>query len=107
MEFVDRLPAAKVPGVGPNTLEKLTEMGVRFLGDIRRFPAPMFARSFGSYGARLLELSQGIDPTPVSPDTPAKSISSEGTLERIQRRFGKAAIGRAALSDDPNGSTPQ
>ncbi|MFO7708085.1 MAG: DNA polymerase IV [Desulfobacterales bacterium] len=88
MEFVDRLPAAKVPGVGPKTLEKLTEMGVRFLGDIRRFPAPMLARTFGSYGARLLELSQGIDPTPVSPDTPAKSISSECTLEQDTRDAG-------------------
>ena len=81
-EFVDRLPIAKVPGVGPKSLEKLTEIGVRFLGDIRRFSASMLARIFGSYGARLLELAQGIDPTPVSPDTPAKSISSECTLEQ-------------------------
>lgn len=86
--FVDRLPAAKVPGVGPKTLEKLTEMGVRVLGDIRGFPAPMLTRVFGSYGARLLELAQGIDPTPVSPESPAKSISSECTLEQDTRDVG-------------------
>jgi DNA polymerase-4 len=86
--FIDRLPAAKVPGVGPKTLEKLTEMGVRVLGDIRGFPAPMLTRVFGSYGARLLELAQGIDPTPVSPESPAKSISSECTLEQDTRDAG-------------------
>jgi DNA polymerase-4 len=82
IEFIDRLPTAKVPGVGPKTLEKLTEMNVHFLGEIRRFSAPMLTRIFGSYGNRLLELAHGIDPTPVSPDTPAKSISSECTLEQ-------------------------
>lgn len=88
IDFVDRLPAAKVPGVGPKTLEKLTEIGVRFLGEVRRLPAPMLTRIFGSYGARLLELAQGVDPTPVSPDTPAKSISSECTLEQDTRDVG-------------------
>lgn len=85
VEFIDRLPAAKVPGVGPKTLAKLTEMGVRCLGEIRRIPAPMLTRIFGSYGLRLLELAQGVDPTPVSPETPAKSISSECTLEQDTR----------------------
>ncbi len=88
IEFVDRLPIAKVPGVGPKTFEKLNLMGVRFLGDIRRFPAPMLTRIFGSYGTRLIELSQGIDPTPVFPDMPAKSISSECTLEQDTRDVG-------------------
>jgi DNA polymerase-4 len=82
IDFIDRLPIAKVPGVGPKTQEKLTAIGVRLLGDIRRLPAPMLTRIFGSYGARLLELAQGVDATPVSPDTPARSVSSECTLEQ-------------------------
>jgi DNA polymerase-4 len=81
-EFIDRLPIEKVPGVGPKTQLKITERGIRFLGDIRKFPEATLASIFGAYGRRLLELSRGIDSTPVTPDTPAKSVSSECTLEK-------------------------
>jgi len=79
--FIDRLPIAKVPGVGPKTLTKVERLGVRFLGDIRRFSELVLESIFGSYGRRLLDLSHGIDPTPVTPHVPAKSVSSECTLE--------------------------
>jgi DNA polymerase-4 len=79
-DFIERLPIAKVPGVGPKTQIKLAELGVRFLADIRRFPLTILDSIFGAYGARLLELSHGIDPTPVTPDAPCKSVSSECTL---------------------------
>jgi DNA polymerase-4 len=36
---------------------------------------------FGAYGARLFDLARGIDPTPVTADSPSKSVSSECTLE--------------------------
>lgn len=79
--FIERLPIAKVPGVGPKTHAKLEGLGIRFLGDIRRFPEPTLKACIGSYGGRLCELARGIDPTPVTPDSAAKSISSECTLE--------------------------
>ncbi len=79
--FIERLPIAKVPGVGPKTHAKLEGLGIRFLGDIRRFPEPTLKACTGSYGGRLCELARGIDPTPVTPDSAAKSISSECTLE--------------------------
>lgn len=81
-DFIDRLPIDKVPGVGPKTQLKIAELGIRFLGEIRKFPEPTLASIFGSYGRRLLELSRGIDPTPITPDSPAKSVSSECTLEK-------------------------
>ncbi len=80
LDFIDRLPVEKVPGVGPKALAKLNAIGVRFLGEIRALPAEILTPIFGSYGVRLIELAHGIDATPVSPDTPAKSISSECTL---------------------------
>jgi DNA polymerase-4 len=78
--FIDRLPIGKVPGVGPKTHARLDQLGVRFLGEIRKFPEPTLEAIFGSYGLRLLELSRGIDLTPVTPHAPAKSVSSECTL---------------------------
>jgi len=94
-DFIDRLPIGKVPGIGPKTQPKVAEFGIRFLGDIRKFPEPTLASIFGSYGRRLLELSRGIDPTPVTPDAPAKSVSSECTLEEDTRE--KSALTRCLL----------
>jgi DNA polymerase IV len=65
-EFIERLPIAKVPGVGPKTHVKLAGLGIRFLGDIEKFSEPALMASFGSYGRRLHELARGIDPTPVT-----------------------------------------
>lgn len=81
-DFIDRLPIGKVPGVGPKTQLKISELGIRFLGDIRKFPEHTLSTIFGSYGRRLLELSRGIDPTPITPDSQAQSVSSECTLEQ-------------------------
>jgi DNA polymerase-4 len=79
--FIDRLPIGKVPGVGPRTQPRLEQLGVRFLGDIRKFDGATLESIFGAYGLRLLELSRGVDPTPVTPHSRAKSVSSECTLE--------------------------
>jgi len=84
-EFIDQLPITQVPGVGPKTHAKVEQLGVRFLGDIRKFSESALESLFGSYGRRLLALAGGIDPTPVAPHSPAKSVSSECTLEEDTR----------------------
>ncbi len=84
-DFIDRLPIGKVPGVGPKTEPRLQALGIRHLGEVRRFPAPTLESILGSYGGRLLELAHGIDTTPVVPDAPAKSVSCECTLEADTR----------------------
>jgi DNA polymerase-4 len=99
-DFIERLPIAKVPGVGPKTQAKISELGIRFLGEIRKFPESILDSSFGSYGRRLLELSLGIDATPITPDAPAQSVSSECTLERDTNE--KAALVRCLLEQAEN-----
>lgn len=93
--FIERLPIARVPGVGPKTLARLSEINVRFLGDIRKFSEPSLKAIFGSYGSRLCDLARGVDPTPVTPDSPVQSISSECTLEEDTRE--PAALTRCLL----------
>ncbi|MCU0590091.1 MAG: DNA polymerase IV [Desulfobacterales bacterium] len=80
-EFIERLPIEKVPGVGPKTQARVAEFGIRFLGDIRKYSESALRASFGNFGSRLRELACGIDPTPVMPDTPCQSASSECTLD--------------------------
>ncbi len=78
--FIDRLPVRKIPGVGKVTHDQLTRMNLNTLGDIHRYPHDMLIRRLGKFGHRLIALSRGEDPTPVTPHTPIKSVSSESTL---------------------------
>jgi len=89
--FIKGLPIARVPGVGPKTLAKLTELNVHFLGDIRKFSEPALKAIFGSYGSRLCELAGGSDPTPVTPDSAIQSVSSECTLAEDTREYAAPA----------------
>jgi DNA polymerase-4 len=80
MEFIDRLPVHKVPGVGKLSCRQLKIMGISMLGDVNRYPLEMLIRRFGKFGRRLIQLAKGIDKTPVLPTFKHKSVSSEKTL---------------------------
>ena len=80
--FIDSLAIQKVPGVGKKSTEQLNRIGVRFLGDIRHYPKEMLTKRLGKFGYRLIDLSNGIDTTPVSPESEHKSVSSELTLAK-------------------------
>ena len=83
--FIEKLDVRKIPGVGKVTHEHLARMNLNTLGDVRRYPHKAIINRFGKFGHRLIALSQGIDPTPVSPHTAAKSVSSENTLAKDTR----------------------
>ncbi len=76
------LPIGRVPGVGPQTGRRLERLGIKTLGDVRRYPQDQLAARLGKYGRRLHDLSRGIDRSEVRPDRPAKSISSEETFAK-------------------------
>jgi DNA polymerase-4 len=82
MDFIDRLPVQKVPGVGPKALKKLQTMGVGTLGQVRRHRSTTLTRHLGKFGHRLMALAHGEDNTPVTPSCQAKSFSSETTLSQ-------------------------
>jgi nucleotidyltransferase/DNA polymerase involved in DNA repair len=76
-EFLRDLPISKLWGVGPKTEERLHELGIRTIGDLRANPEG----SQGPQGAHLHELAYGRDYRPVVPDWEARSISNETTFE--------------------------
>ncbi len=80
--FLTPLPVAKIPGVGKVMEQKLAQLGIATVGDLRGFSAQELQRSFGSFGARLHQRARGIDERPVEPDQPVQSISAEDTFER-------------------------
>jgi DNA polymerase-4 len=77
--FVFELPVKKIFGVGGVTAKRMHDMGIRTCGDLQKQPLIDLTRRFGKFGARLYELSRGIDNRPVNTDRVRKSLSAERT----------------------------
>jgi len=75
------LPIGRLPGVGSHTEEALKRLGIRTVGDVRRYPLEWWRKRSGSGGVGLWEMAHGIDATPVVPDGEPKSSSAEDTLD--------------------------
>jgi DNA polymerase-4 len=78
--FLLPLPVRRLPGVGKVTEEKLAQVGIKTVGEIRSLERAKLEETFGRYGTRLYELARGLDENPVVPDRPTKSISVEDTF---------------------------
>jgi DNA polymerase-4 len=79
--FLEPLPVGKLPGVGRHTEGALEALGIRTVGDLRRFDLRALEKRFGRFGLRLSELARGFDESPVDPSQTVKSISAEDTFE--------------------------
>ncbi|MDO9528242.1 MAG: hypothetical protein Q7J27_03690, partial [Syntrophales bacterium] len=79
-QFIKTLPIHKVPGVGKNTHGKLQLLGIKTLGDVKKYPEEILIKKFGKFGHRLMELANGLDRSVVTPTAETKSVSTEETL---------------------------
>jgi DNA polymerase-4 len=80
--FLLPLPVDRLPGVGKVTEEKLKQLKVQTIADLRRIDLPTLEGRFRRYGVRLYELARGIDNSEIVPDRPTQSISAEDTFEQ-------------------------
>src|ERR1700736_4954248 len=80
--FLLPLPVDRLPGVGKVTEEKLKQLEVQTIADLRRMDLATLEGRLGRYGVRLYELARGLDDSKVVPDRPTQSISAEDTFER-------------------------
>jgi DNA polymerase-4 len=76
------LPVDRLHGVGKVTEEKLKQLEVQTIADLRRMDLATLEGRFGRYGVRLYELARGIDNSEVVPDRPTQSKSAEDTFEQ-------------------------
>lgn len=77
--FVAALPVKKLHGVGKVTAAKMHNLGLDTCADVRAWSLQKLQDHFGSFGARLYDLSRGIDYREVSPERERKSVSTEET----------------------------
>jgi DNA polymerase-4 len=81
--FLDPLPARALWGVGEKTMQVLSRVGVKTVGDLSRMPPVVLGRLLGEQHARdLHDLATGRDDRPVVPYEPPKSVSHEETFDR-------------------------
>jgi DNA polymerase IV len=80
--FLETVTLAEVSGVGARARERLAQMGLSRLVELRALGCERLENIFGRWGRRLDELARGIDQAGVSPGRPVKSVSHELTLSQ-------------------------
>ncbi|MCL2316140.1 MAG: DNA polymerase IV [Actinomycetia bacterium] len=82
LDLITPLPTRAIPGIGPATMERLTKLGIRTVGDLQRASERELVHELGQVaGAGLKRLSFAQDDRPVQTEREAKSISVEDTFE--------------------------
>ena len=83
LEFLHDHAVEALWGVGPATAKRLHDLGVRTVGDLAALPVDTVVRRLGkASGAHLAALARGVDPDPVNPNRPSKSIGHEETFSQ-------------------------
>jgi DNA polymerase-4 len=95
-DFLDGLPLAKLWGVGEKTLERLAELNITTVHELRSFSEDILCSMMGEAGGRFLyRAARGQDPGIFPAEAKSRSISSEVTFETDRKDEG--SIRRALL----------
>jgi DNA polymerase-4 len=94
--FLDGVPLKELWGIGEKTLQRLTELNITAVRQLRGIPQPELVRLLGAGAAGFLSaVSHGADPGIFSEEPRSRSLSSETTFE--QDRKDRAGIERILL----------
>lgn len=74
------LPVSSLWGIGKKTEELLKKSGIYLVEQLARMPDSILENLLGKNGKKMKLLSQGIDESPVTPPSKAKSIGKETTF---------------------------
>ena len=72
------LPVSELFMVGRRTAPRLKQMGIHTIGELANYSLPLLEKEFKSYGKMLHAYANGIDDSPVVPETEAEELKSIG-----------------------------
>jgi DNA polymerase-4 len=78
--FLDPLPVARLPGVGPRTQEALLALGAVCVADLLKLGRERLEQQLGNHGRAIFALAQGVDGSGVRPAPHPRTVSHESTL---------------------------
>ncbi|PQQ27212.1 DNA polymerase IV [Photorhabdus luminescens] len=81
-QFVLSLPLRKIPGVGPKTEKRLSDMGLKICADVRQYDFGAFIKELGKFGLMIWQRCHGLDDNSICADVPRKSVGVEITLPK-------------------------
>ena len=85
--FVKKLEVKKITGVGKSTMRKMQRLNVVTCEDLQKIDLHTLIKTFGAFGKRLHDLSQGIDNREVHTHRCRKSLSVEHTYAQDLTTF--------------------
>jgi DNA polymerase-4 len=80
--ILDPLPVQVIPGIGRETLARLTRQQIVTIADLRHAPERILSPIFGRFAGRTRDRASGIDQRPVVASRGDKSISAEETFDQ-------------------------
>lgn len=87
-EMLPGLPVRKLWGVGERTQEDLNHLGIYTVADLLAYDRDILCEKMGKWGAMLLDLARGHDPSPVQESERRKSLGEETTFDADTRDRG-------------------
>lgn len=96
---LDPLPAGRLWTIGKVAAERLAELGIRSIGDLRRAEHRLVARALGNHALEAQRLAAGIDEREVVPDRAEKSVGAERTFDADLRTLEDARVRLMRLAE--------
>lgn len=80
--FLAPLSVRKLPMVGGETFEVLSELGIKTIGTLQDVPQSKIEKVLGKNGTTIWQRAQGVDLSPVKPYYERSSLSLERTFDK-------------------------
>lgn len=80
-KFLESLSIREISGIGPKTGQKLNDLGINIIKDLKKFTQEQLYDLLGKFGVQLYYKVKGIDDSPLVENRQAKSIGQHETFE--------------------------
>jgi len=81
-DFLLPLSIKEIPGIGPKTEEKLAQMGIKKVKDLRKLSLTTLKNIFGKRGEDFYQKARGVDQSEIVSEEEIKSLGKQITLEK-------------------------